>query len=545
TVKYDIVDITNWLLVEFGQPTHAFDADKIEGSITVRQALNGEKINALNGDTYELKDSDIVIADDKKILAIAGIMGGIDSAVTETTKNVCFEIATFDATTVRLTATRIGLRTDASARYEKSLDPLLNKPAFYRIIDLMKFLGKNSTISGKSEYIDTNKINKIEIEVSFEFINRKLGKEISVETCKKILSKLGFEIIKESEKSLTLKVPSWRATKDISIKEDIVEEIGRIYGYENIEEKAIFGPFEVASKNKDIEIKNKIVNYFSGTGFFEVCNYSFSGEEIDKKLLFENTSNAVRIENAFNVDFSIMRRNLFCSLMPNIVENQKISDAFSFFEIGKKFEKLAENKFTEILSIAGFSYGKDFEFIKSSLDGFLKTLIPGIKFEVIQGLDNQFFHPNKSGKYIINGKNIINFGYINPEIALNFDFDDTKTILFEVDYEILKEFYLVNEGLFKEFSRFPGIPRELNFVFDKKRSIGEVIKLIENQSDLIQSIDVIDIYEDENKIGINKKSITFSLFLQDLEKTITDKDALKVQEKIIANLEKEGIILRN
>lgn len=542
--KYDIVDLTNWILTEIGQPTHAFDADKIEWKITIRQAKNWEIFNALNGKEYTLEESDIVIADDKKILALAWIMWWAESAISEESKNIYFEIAIFDAVTVRLTSSRLWLRTDASARYEKSLDVMMRESSICRIYDILEYLGKNPTISGQFEFTDEKRINKIEIAINYETINTNLGKVIEKSRVKTILEKLGFVIKSETAEWLVVLVPSWRATKDVSIKEDLVEEIWRVYGYENIEWTPIFGNFEALPKNIDIELKDKINNYFSSNGFFEVYNYSFSWEDIDAKLLYSNNDNAVRILNACNVDLSLMRRSMFSSLIPNVVENKKIEENFAFFEIGKIFEKIGENKFTETRKIAWFGYWKDFSFVKWSIFGLLNSLLPDEQIDIIQWLNDQFFHPNKSWVITVNWVEIAKIWYLTPEIASNFDIEDGKTIIFEIDFETLKKFYLSNEKLFKEFSRFPGITRDLNFVLDEKKPVWEIINLIKFQSNLIKNVWVADIYINAEKIWEDKKSVTFNFLIQDDTKTITDKEALDLQEQIIANLEKEWIKLR-
>ena len=262
SVKFDLVDLTNYMMTEYGQPMHAFDADKVEGKIIVREAIDGEKLLALDGKEYALTSKDLVIADEKKVLAIAGVIGGASSAITETTKNAVFESATFDPVSVRMTASRIGCRTDASTRFEKSQDPLLAAVAMERTFEVLRFMGKKSIPEARFAFVDTNRLQNITIEVSHEFIAKKLGRSIPVADVQRILTALGFEYHALNDVSFEVKVPSWRATKDVSIKEDIAEEVGRVFGYEQIAEAPIPGFFSIARKNQEVVWKTALADAF-------------------------------------------------------------------------------------------------------------------------------------------------------------------------------------------------------------------------------------------------------------------------------------------
>ncbi|HBB27625.1 TPA: phenylalanine--tRNA ligase subunit beta, partial [Candidatus Gracilibacteria bacterium] len=255
--KYDLVDITNSVMTELGQPMHAFDADKVVGNIIVRQALSGETLLALDSKEYTLTSKDIVIADSEKVLAIAGVIGGMSSAVSETTKHVYFESACFDPVSIRLTSQRLAVRTDSSMRFEKSLDPTLASRALPRVFDLLKFLGKEGKNFGSFSYLDQAKVRDITISIDLAFVEKKLGLRISKERTEEILQRLGFEVSFVGD-TFSVKVPSWRASKDISIKEDLVEELGRINGYEQVPDTPITGPFSIAEKNTDIELRDCI-----------------------------------------------------------------------------------------------------------------------------------------------------------------------------------------------------------------------------------------------------------------------------------------------
>lgn len=299
----------------------------------------------------------------------------MSSAVSETTKNVYFESACFDPVSIRLTSQRLAIRTDASMRYEKSLDPTLASRVLPRIFDILIFLGKNGTCTGAFSYLDTAKVRDITITTDLAFIEKKLGLEISKERAEEILARLGFETIFSGD-TFSVKVPSWRATKDISIKEDLVEEIGRINGYEQVPNTPITGPFSIAEKNKSIELRNSINAYFSAERFFETYNYSFSNQNKDALVGYADDSNAVHIQNAFNVEYTMMRRSMVPNLLEAAAENLKQQKDFAFFEIGKVFERLRENEFIENKALAGVLARQDIRAFRTVLDGFLRAILP-------------------------------------------------------------------------------------------------------------------------------------------------------------------------
>ncbi len=312
---------------------HAFDAEKIVGHITVRQAREGETLLALDSKEYALTPHDIVIADSEKVLAVAGVIGGMGSAISETTKHAYFESACFDPVSIRLTSQRLGLRTDASMRFEKSLDPTLASRALPRVFDLLKFLGKPIHCNGAFSYLDESKVRHTNITTDLVFIEKKLGLAISKERTEDILKRLGFHVSFMDSQSFQALVPSWRATKDINIKEDLVEEIGRINGYERVPHTPITGPFSIANKNPSIELRNRINTYFSSKGLFEAYNYSFSNQTKDAAIGYTSDINSVHIQNAFNVEYTMMRRSLLPNLLDIGRENLKQQKKFAFFEL--------------------------------------------------------------------------------------------------------------------------------------------------------------------------------------------------------------------
>ena len=541
--KFDIVDITNVIMTELGQPMHAFDTDKIEGDIIVRMAREWETLLALNDISYTLSSSDVVIADEKKVLAIAGIIGGMESAVSRETTRISFESACFDPVSVRLTAQRLWIRTDASTRYEKSLDPLLANIACTRVIEYMKFLGKKTQLSGASSYLAPNATKDITIQATYEFINWKTGVVIPKKSVWLILKRLGFWY-NDMNESFEVTVPSWRATKDVNIKEDIAEEIGRIYGYEQVPHIPPVGDFTIARNNTDITLRNKTNAYFSNHWWHEVYNYSFSNEDLDTRIGFSDTENAIRIQNAFNVEYTHMRRSMAVRLLENIRENIRHADSFGFFEIGKIFQK-EEVKFHEKKMLAGIVVGSNLNSLRKLLEWYLRWVTGNSYIHIEQGnAGNGLFHPGASGTYIINDTSIGKFWHLHPSVLESFNIPESS-LYFEIEYETLLWFFQEKEVVFSPISRFQSIPRDLNFILPSHTPTGHIARSIDAIHPWIHDVQVVDTYEDDSKIGKWKKSITFAFVLQNHDGTISDNEAMEIQNTIIDTMKQDGYELRS
>lgn len=558
TPKMDLVDITNLILTEFGQPMHVFDADKISGTISVRLASEWEKLIALNGIEYLLTTEDIVIADDNWPIALAGIIGGMNSAVSELTENIIWESATFDAVSVRLSAQRHWVRTDASTRYEKSLDPLLASYATSRISDYLEFLSKDIHITATGSYIDNKQVNDIVIDISYDFIDMKAGISIPYERVNVILNRLGF-VYTTREWYLSITIPSWRASKDISIKEDIAEEVIRIYGYDNIPLQSLWANTDIVKLNHTKSLKDDSLNFWKHQNWNEVYNYSFSNLTLDRGIWYENMDSAVGIQNAFNVEYTHMRRSLSVRLFDNIANNCNISNTLRFFEIGKVYSikneytttidsfltNITQKPYGETIMIAGVTTDDTITTLRASLELYLIETIgylPPLHQDNLNTLP--FLHPWISGEYREWENIFIKFGIIHPETAEAFGIP-AKTLYWEANFWLLLSHKLNKEIRISPISRFQSIPRELNFVMDEQAYTGAIAVDIESQHPWISTVSVGSIYRDDVKIGINKKSVNFIFSLQSHEHTISDNEALNLQNNIIETMKWKNCHIRS
>jgi phenylalanyl-tRNA synthetase beta chain len=556
--KMDLVDITNLIATEFGQPLHVFDADLISGGITVRLARVGETIIALNNITYTLTTEDLIIADANGPIAIAGVIGGLESAVSSTTTSVVWESGCFDPVSVRLTAQRHGIRTDASTRYEKSLDPLLTLRVIPRIDEYLSFLGKSTPVSSESLYLDESRVNRVTLDISYAFLSTKIGVDIDEKSIQKILTSLGFTWIEKSG-GLIVTVPSYRATKDISIQEDIAEEIGRVYGYDRVPLTPLSSVFRIARRSSEITLRDRSLEFWSEHGWHEVYNYSFSSSTLDRRIGMDDMGSAIAIQNSFNTDYTHMRRSLATRLLENIKNNEKLDSKLKLFELAKVYHTSGEmsqeienmlatqdsRPYSEKKILAWVATWVDIVEIKSDIEIYL-TRILGYTPPVYQdhGSVLPHMHPGMSAEYRLDDTVLARYGRIHPMTATAYDISPT-TLYWEIEYETLLVASSEQDHVFAPISRYQSIPRELNFVMDDRTVTSDIARSISSLHPWISGIRVDSVYRDEERIGKEKKSVNFAFVLTSHEGTISDEEALKVQTTIIDHMAEKNYTLRS
>ncbi len=476
--------------------------------------------------------------------------------MSETTTHTLWESATFDATSVRLTAQRIGLRTDASTRYEKSLDPLLAGKTFARVMEYLVFCEMQAEIIGQYDFLNAEKVANISVTVDWDFVEKKIGVQVPQEKSKSILESLGFEITDENKENFTVKVPSWRATKDVSIAEDIVEEIVRVYGYDNVPKLSLKETQPINEKNPQKLLKNILLDFFATKGWNEALNYSFTNEKLEKKCR-QNTENAIKIQNACTEDYTHMRTSLSTRLLGNIANNLKYDANLKFFEIGNVYSKIGDLRpeiqkitdentplpYSEKTIIAGITTEKDVLVTRENLENLFQKLlgyIPPIhqRDDVLAVL-----HPGLSGVYEIGETRVASFGQIHPKVRQDFGIK-VPLVYFEIDFAILLDLASEKDKRFKELSAYQALSRELNFVLPEKTHTGEIARDIESVHPWISDVQIDSIFRDDEKIGADLKSVNFTFTLQSMRQTISDDEVAEIFEKIIAMMKEKGYNLR-
>ncbi|MBQ3053936.1 MAG: phenylalanine--tRNA ligase subunit beta [Clostridia bacterium] len=538
----NIVDITNYILLEYGQPMHAFDISYLEGNkIVVRDAKEGEKITTLDGIERELDPSMLVIADTNKPVAIAGIMGGENSDIKDDTKTIVFETANFDGKSIRLSSKKLGLRTDASGLYEKFLDPFMVKEASDRACQLVEMMGAGEVVDGIIDVCSAVDERKW-IEFNPEKINSFLGTDISAKDMEDTLKKLDFEV--KDGKCLA---PTYR--QDVEFMADIAEEIVRIYGYDKIESSLMRG--ETTPGGKDIlkTTEDKVKNVLTGLGLFEIITYSFvSPKTLDILNVSKesNLRNMTVISNPLGEENSVMRTTTIPSMMETLARNYNLRNESAWlFEIGKTYIPVSEDKIPdEYNKITIGIYGNNADFF--SLKGVVEELANGVNvkgMEFTAEKENPSFHPGRCAKILLGEKPCGIMGEIHPLVAKKYGFD-TKVYVAEIDFMAFFE-AVDNEKQYVPMPKFPAVTRDLAVLIDNSVPVADIEKVIKAScGKILEKTELFDIYKGK-QIPEDKKSVAFALTMRSSEGTLAEEEINNAMNKIVKNIEKElGGVLR-
>ena len=534
----NIVDITNYVLLEYGQPMHAFDLrDLADNKIIVRRAENGEVIKTLDEQDRTLTNDDLVIADGKRAVAIAGVMGGFNSEVKDDTTTVIFESATFDASSVRLTAQRVGLRTEASSRYEKGLDYNNTVPAVERACQLVEELGCGENTSGMIDVMG-NVTDMKTLPFRPEKINAFLGTNISTEQMVKYFDALE---IKTDLDKMTVTPPSFRP--DLEGEADIAEEVARFCGYDQIPVTLLSGEATCGKKTDRQAAQDDINKILTALGMYEIYTYTFTSPSVFDKLSVPADSklrNAVKISNPLGEDTSIMRTTTIASMLDILSRNYNYRNAAArLFEIGKIFTPTEEGKLPdEPLKITIGIYGDkaDFYDIKGICEEMFRSLnVQNVKYEAVT--DNPTFHPGRCAKISAGGKTLGLIGEIHPAVGRKYGIE-TPVYIGELDFENV----FLNIGTdvkFKELPKYPAVTRDIAMLVDKTVPVADIEEVVKKASGkLLESINLFDVYEGE-QIPEGKKSVAYSAVYRALDRSLTGDEVQKVFDKVLKNLENQ------
>lgn len=550
----NIVDITNYVLMELGQPLHAFDYNFIPGGeIIVRRAKEKEKITTLDNEVRTLTKNRLVIANSRGPIAVAGIMGGANSEISDKTTSVIIESANFEPYSIRKTSAALGLRSESSMRFEKSLDPNLAELGIRRAAGLILELCPGSCIASSLVDVKKFKLNQGPIKLDLEFLNKKIGIDISKSRVKKILSSLGFGV-QDRGKWLSVKVPTWRATKDISISEDLVEEVARIYGYDNI--KIYLPKFEIAppKKNELRNLENNICDILVDFGLSQTSNYSFvGGKEMDKLGL--DKTKCIKIKNPVSEDQTSMRTALLPGLLGNIELNQYNYDDISLFEIGSvywqgKGKNTANPKSKtylpeEVKRLAAVFMTQDSKNEFARAADTLRSLFTRLKLDIELGEPQNkepYQHPGRCAEVLIN-KNVIGKIFeLHPQAQQAFDIRH-RVGYWEISLEALQKFIQKQEIKFKPLPKFPSVRRDLALVCPEELEYRGLEKTIKSASQLVVSVQPFDVYRGKG-LPAATKSIALHLVFRHDERTLQNEDVDKEINKILSSLKTRGVELR-
>lgn len=535
-----LADLTNYLMLEMGQPMHAFDSRKLE-KIRIKRFDKPFTFRTLDGVDREIDENTLMICNGDTPVAIAGIMGGLDSEIVDDTTTLTLESATFDASSIRKSTVRLAHRTDASMRYEKCLDPEMTVPAVARFVKLLTDIDKGANVVSAITDEYAHRYEKVNLTFDKAFVNRYTGIEISNDTIVKTLKSLGFGVALDGDR-FTVEVPSWRATKDVTIKADIIEEITRIYGYDNFDINTVVAPsYPVRAdveKNDEERIKDILVKRFS---MHELHSYVWQYYDEYKALGIEIEDN-VELINATNPNIKTIRRSIVPTQLCQVKLNTGFSTDFAVFEAGRVVNGFKEDNLCneqKKLAITMFSKTKDMEKLYFELRDVIAVIADDLKHEAVtfEKLEatHSYQHPKNLNTIFCGGRAIGEIGIVNAQVSKKID-KKANIVFAEIDIE---EFAKIKNASisYREPSRFPEIEIDLSFVSDKFLPISQAIS--NANCPLIKNVGVVDTYTDESG-----KSITVRILFSHPEKTLTKEEVSEPVNAIIADLEKSGIMLK-
>lgn len=522
----NIVDLTNYVMLETGQPLHAFDYDKIKDKkMILREARKGEKVITLDDAQRTLDNGMLVVEDKKRLIDLVGIMGGKLSEVDSKTKNIILQAGNFDRRTIYVTTRELNHKTDASNIYIQGIDPNLTMPALERCLFLLKKLSSGKVVQTIDLYPRKTQPKKIKLEINR--VEKLLGGKISEKEIVDILKRLDFEVKKMAKNSLLVQIPTSRI--DISLPEDLIEEIGRIHGYEKIKPDFPLAPLIPARRNINIFWENNAKNILKELGFAEVYNYSFISEKEAEILGYKKET--IEVANPVSIEQKYLRPSLIPGLLKNAKENLKFFDKIKIFELGKIFGAEQGRGFKERNIVAGLISDGDFYQLKGMVEAFLnKVGIPRVNYAEHE------WHSQKCAQIKI-GKETVGFlGEMPAEILKELKVEG-KMFLFEIDFgnliRICRE-----ECEYKAIAQFPASTRDLSLLVPKKVRVSEALEEIKKVSNfLVQDISLFDIYEGK-EIPAGKKNLAFRITYQAEDRTLKSKEIEELQQKIIKILEK-------
>ncbi len=531
----NVVDITNYIMLEYGQPMHAYDLKNVEGSkIVVRNAKEGEILETLDDQPRALNASMIAIGDAKRAIGVAGVMGGANSEVTEDTTEVLFEAATFHPTLVRRGAKALGMRTEASALFEKGLDPENCLPAINRACQLMAEIGAGEVVSGVIDLYPVKKEQRV-LPFEPEKMNKFLGISVSEDEMMKILTSLEFKVADGK-----VYVPTFR--NDIEGMADVAEEIARIYGYDRIPSTMMQGSVCVGGKTEKQLLEDALRRNLAASGLYEAVTFSFidpKENDMVKMAAEDSRRNMVRISNPLGEENSVMRTDMLSSIMKSLRTNYtRRNPEAGLFELGTVYcpiegEALPEEKLVVAIGMYGMG---DFYNTKGIVEELMDSIgIEKYSFGVCE--NDPSFHPGRCAEVFVKGEKVGVVGQIHPEVAANFKIS-VEVYGALLDFNTLLKYHTVDRH-YKALPKFPATSRDIAILVDKEVPVGEIVKIFEKQqSEILRDCKLFDVYEGE-QVGENKKSVAYSLTFRADDRTLTDQEVGEVMDKILASLKEE------
>ena len=520
----NIVDIANYVMLETGQPLHAFDADKIANKIIVRFGQKKEKIVTLDKNKYSLDEKILVIADEKDVLAIAGIKGGEKAGVDKKTKTIILEAACFNPGIIRKASKKLSLKTDACLRFEHGVDPNLTEKAIIRAFNLIKEIAKGKSGSDLIDFYP-EKVKKRKIKIDFNNVEKLLGIKIADKEIKRILESLGFKV-----SAGFVEIPTNR--QDVCLAEDLIEEIGRVYGYWRIPALSPKSDLVLPKKNENVFWQEKTRDILKEINFIEVYNYSFFSEQEEQVFNFP-VQELIKLKNPLSQEQKYLKTSLIPGVLSVIEKNSRNFSQIMVFELAKVFKN--SPRLVEKTMLVGAINNDDFFQLKGMVSFLLNKLgVNQLSYSDFSKKDSSVYHGLKSAEIKINNKLIGFLGEICSEKLKKLNIKG-KVVLFEIDFDNLLNF-VCQKNQYQLISKYPAATRDISVLVPKTVKTVEVLNKINKAGKLIKKVDIFDIYQGK-ELPNNKKNLAFRITYQAENKTLTSAEIDNQQNKIINFLE--------
>jgi len=528
----NIVDLTNFVMAELAQPMHAFDRAKLTGdTIWARPARAGESLVALNDEEYALTRSNLVIADAAGPIALAGVIGGRDSAISAATTSIVLESANFQAAGIRKTSSTLKLRTDASMRFEKTQDPRNTVRAMARAMDLLPMLSPGiRLVGGLAERMDLLSA-PVSVPLDLDWLARKLGRELEADEVRRILDSLQFGVAETRARLFSVTVPSWRATKDVAMPEDLVEEVGRMIGYDSIEPRPPLVPCAPSFDPPEREFLRGVKRTTAAQGYTEVSNYSFISEEEARRFGF-SVEDHLRVLNPIAAGQELMRTSLLPGIHRNIVENAKHFDRFRLFEAGHEIHKTAERLH---LMAAQFAKQDDSSSLPE-LKRLAECLAPGLR--VLPAEPHSYEHPARCAELWWNGQAFGRLAELHPGLIEN-----GRAAVLDIDLSLLQEL-TPPRASYTPVRKFPTSAFDLSVIAGARELSGTLqLEVRRFAGDLAEAVEYVREYQGERLPG-GKKSVTFRVVAGAADRTLSSTEITGIRNRIIEGMNELGYELR-
>ena len=549
----NIVDASNFIMMELNQPNHTFDLDKIEGGkIVVRAGHENEKLVTLDEQERELNSDDIVISDGVKAVALGGVMGGQNSEITENTKNILLEVANFNSQNVRKTSRRLTLFSESSYRFERRVDEENAINVINRLANIIQEVAGGEILEGA---VDNYPVpyKKKTATLNFERLNRFVGKNIPRETVIGILTRLEIEVVDNGE-TLTLTAPTYR--DDLENEQDYFEEVIRMYGFDNIEN--ILPKLDISEKPviDTTKLSTQVKLIAANAGLKEVINYSFVPKDAMEKIKYTSVEreNLIDLLRPITEDFVTLRPTLLYSLLKNAKENMnRNATNIRFFEVSRTFvkaEELAKEEVKLGIILAGENNKtlwnpKPVPYDFYDLKGIVEEIFTQLKFNnyMIKRSEQSQYHPGRSVDVFVGRELIGSFGEIHPDVLENFDLGKTSVLVGEFNIDLIQK-YISKKIKYQGIVKYPSVPRDFAFVMREDILVGDVLKTIQKVDKKVEKVELFDIYQGAGVLP-GMKSVAISVILRDKNKTLEEKEIVDISNKIVAKVEKDyGAVLR-